>query len=87
MVKNRAYAWRQMVFLLSLASKAVTDEFLDWAESHFSAQRQTFQSRFRPALAGLALAARGGSLEDVSRDRNARRFLGWASGEHWLLGP
>ena len=60
---------------------------LDWAESHFSAQRQTFQSRFRPALAGLALAARGGSLDDASSDRSARRFLGWASGEHCLLGP
>jgi hypothetical protein len=86
MIKNTAYAWRQMVFFLSLASKAVTEEFLAWAESHFSAQRQAFQSRFRPALTGLALAAEGRSLDATPNDPKARQFLGWAPGDHWLMG-
>jgi len=60
-VKNTAFAWRQMVFFLSLASKAVTDEFLAWAESHFTAQRQSLQSCFRPALSWCSPVCRGTS--------------------------
>jgi hypothetical protein len=85
-VKNAAYAWRQMVFFLSLLAKSDLDEFLAWAADHLDRQTAAFADRFRPALAGLSLAADGRSLDgDVASSGGARRFLGWSTTEHWLL--
>jgi hypothetical protein len=86
MVKNTAYAWRQMIFYLSLQSGSDLQEFLDWAQAHLSEQPQAFQIRFQPALNGLAVAASGRSLDShVSRLEGARRFLGWNNRKHWIL--
>jgi hypothetical protein len=84
MLKNTAYAWRQMVFFLSLLPKSEVDEFLSWADEYLTQQPVEFQGRFRPAVEGLRRAAGGGSPEDGNL---ARRFLGWTNGRHWLLGP
>lgn len=85
-VKNSAYAWRQMMFFLSLIPKPDAEEFLDKAEEHFSRQKAEFQTRFRPAMNGLAIAMRGDSLDsDMARQAGARRFLGWSKERHWLL--
>lgn len=84
-LKNTSYAWRQMIFFLSLLSKTDLDEFFEWAELHFQGQTEEFRERFRPALNGLKFAAAGGSLDpDCSNDPNVRRFLGWSK-RHWLL--
>ncbi|WP_145172329.1 hypothetical protein [Gimesia aquarii] len=82
--KNTAYAWRQMVFYLSLVSENDLLFFLDWAQDYLSQQPSVFQSQFHPALLGLQLAA---SEKSIESDRNARRFLGWTNGRHWLFGP
>jgi hypothetical protein len=83
MVKNAAYAWRQMIFYLSLLPDEVVEEFLTWASSYLGKQRPEFRDRFQPALEGLALAARGHSPE---REAGAsRRFLGWTTEAPWLL--
>ena len=84
MLKNTAYAWRQMIFFLSLLSPVEIEEFLAWAELHFEEQREDFRTRFRPALNGLKFAAAGGSL-DAANGRDVRRFLGWTNSRHWLL--
>ncbi len=81
MLKNTAYAWRQMVFYLALLPNACIEEFLAWADSHLSKQQIDFQNRFRPALTGLQFAADGRVIDD------AHRFLGWTKERHWLLGP
>lgn len=78
-VKNAAYAWRQMVFFLTLLPEEVVDEFLAWAYDHLAKQTQELQDRFRPALDVLAQAAEGHT------PGAARRFLGWTTGTHWLL--
>ncbi len=87
-VKNAAYAWRQMVFFLSLAPEGSADAFLVWATNHLQHQRPAFQERFRPALEGLALSVRKQysveTVDNIGPD-NAKRFLGWATGTHWLL--
>jgi len=86
-VKNAAYAWRQMIFFLSLLPEDEMQGFLAWAEAHLGAQRADFQSRFAPALRGLALAAEGRSLDGWGAKRQqAKRFLGWSNKGHWLLG-
>src|SRR5262245_20155030 len=86
MVKNTAYAWRQMVFFLSLLPDRNVTSFLLWSEEHLNAQPKEFQKRFRPVLKGLVLAAAGGSIDSEStRREGVRRFLGWSRERHWLL--
>ncbi len=58
MLKNTAYAWRQMVFFLSLLPKEAMADFLRWAEQHLAEQTGDFQNRFQPALQGLMLASK-----------------------------
>jgi hypothetical protein len=84
-VKNAAYAWRQMVFFLSLLPADGLQEFLAWADGHLEEQRSEFQDRFTPALDGLRLAATGTALEGEEIATGSRRFLGWTTGKHWLL--
>ncbi len=79
-LKNAAYAWRQMIFYLSLLDSDAVDEHLAWADEHLRQQSEPFQVAFRPALANLHRAARGESAE-------AHRFLGWATGKHPLQLP
>jgi hypothetical protein len=86
MLKNTAYAWRQMVFFLSLLPPARVQEFLGWAGEHLNRQPPKFQTRFMPVLNGLTLAAHGVRIEDGSTVRHvARRFFGWSKERHWLL--
>jgi hypothetical protein len=88
MVKNTAYAWRQMVFFLALLPGEMVRDFLAWAEEHLSAQGADFRLRFHPALAGLARAAQGLPPEEPAREGGAsgtRLFLGWTTEKHWLL--
>jgi hypothetical protein len=85
MLKNTAYAWRQMIFFLALLPGRDVADFQSWAQSHFGKQPRAFQDRFNPALAGLILAADGRSLDgDEARREGARRFLGWSKERHWL---
>ncbi len=70
MHKNTAYAFRQMIFFLSLGPQSLVENFLRWAAQHLSAQPAEFQQRFGPTLRGLASAAVGDSP-------GAARFLGW----------
>lgn len=82
MLKNTAYAWRQMIFYLALLPGGHVQEFLAWADEHLREQKPEFQKRFRPALKGLRLASDGQSIDNVA---SARRFQGWTKGRHWLL--
>ena len=84
MLKNTAYAWRQMIFFLSFQPNQVPD-FLKWASHHFSGQSEGFKGRFEAAMAGLAMASVGRVPAAGSEGASdARRFLGWSSGRHWL---
>lgn len=85
MLKNTAYAWRQMIFFLSLLPTTNTSDFLKWAHDYFELQGEEFRNRFRPALTGLMLAAEGRSIDSVAGDVGIRRFLGWSNARHWLL--
>ena len=82
MLKQTAYAWRQMIFFLSRLPHEEVGQFIGWAEAFLQGQSTEFHSRFMPALRGLALAHGGDSLDDSEQ---ARRFLGWTQARHWLL--
>ncbi|MDB4942184.1 MAG: hypothetical protein JWP97_1718 [Labilithrix sp.] len=87
MLKNTAYAWRQMLFFLSIGDSSV-EELVRWAEEHFERQPAPFRARFGPATRGLRFIAGGGRFDDagVAPD-GGRRFLGWTTESHWALGP
>ncbi|MBX3399479.1 MAG: hypothetical protein KF873_12110 [Gemmataceae bacterium] len=85
-LKNTAYAWRQMVFYLAVATPDVVADFLAWADDHLEGRRDPFRSRFRPALLELRLAAQGRRLDEPDSVAPAPRpLLGWSKVRHWLL--
>ncbi len=85
MLKNTAYAWRQMIFFLSLQPDRVP-EFLQWAAAHLQQQPEAFRARFEAAISGLDLASLGQVPPDEPTGRSrARRFLGWSTQRHWLM--
>jgi hypothetical protein len=71
-VKDAAYAWRQMVFFLSVAPSTELGPFTDRAEA-----RHGHVSGMRELLGGLREAADGVTP--------TRQFLGWVTGRHWIL--
>jgi hypothetical protein len=84
-IKNSAYAWRQAIFLLSLVPVDVADRVVSSLE-RASAE---YDGSFAPAVVGLRHVLRGGRFDETGRGiglRDARRFLGWSVGPHWLIG-
>ncbi|MEU4804280.1 hypothetical protein [Actinosynnema sp. NPDC023587] len=75
-VKDVAYAWRQLVFFLSLTAspQALLDRW--WARSPVA---------LHLPLAGLAHVVDGGGFDRTGRGGRGRRLLGWTSGRHWLV--
>ena len=86
-VKDAAYAWRQMLFHLSLCEPAARARVLARLDGEASRYPAHVADRLAPALAGLRLVAEGGELgRDGSADGGrARRLLGWATDGHWML--
>ncbi|QEI05692.1 hypothetical protein FXN63_07435 [Pigmentiphaga aceris] len=72
--KNAAYAWRQMVFLLSLQTKPL-DAFLAYADTLLSAQPKDFVRGFYPISLGLHMAVESPEIWHTSRE--LMPFLGW----------
>jgi len=86
MVKNTAYAWRQMIFYLSMLDAARRDGALEAVDALFRKQPAGFQGRFMPAMQGLRLAAQGQRLpQHEPGSDGARVFCGWSIERHWLL--
>lgn len=88
-VKNCAYAWRQMVFYLSIADAEEVPRFLDRARAHLSEQSEDLRQRFEPAMLGLQAASSNRPFDRDGFDAatGGRRFLGWSVERHWLLPP
>ena len=88
MVKNTAYAWRQMLFYLSMLNDSEMHSTVHDIEAHFASQPAPFRQRFMPAMLGLRLAVAGHQLrQDEPSAEGARVFLGWSDKPHWLLSP
>lgn len=87
-IKDAAYAWRQMLFHLSLCEAAEREEVLAWIEAEAARRSGHVRTLLAPALAGLRLVAGGGSFgaDGTAEAGRARRLLGWSTGRHWMLG-
>lgn len=78
MIKKCAYAWRQMVFYLSLMSRKEVDGFLRHAERVLSMLRPQSRHKLGEYLAGL---------DHTLNERHPGKypiFLGWTTSTHFL---
>ena len=88
MLKNTAYAWRQMVFYLAMLDDHACKNAVNSLEAHFATQPMTFRERFLPLMNGLRKAVAGEVLPQQGPTVDgARVFLGWTVTRHWLLPP
>ena len=83
-IKDAAYAWRQMMFYLSLVDRSEHQAFVAHAVDALGAAPQHVEARLRPAVDGLRHVMAGGTL-DQPVGENGRRFQGWVVGRHWML--
>lgn len=86
-IKNCAYAWRQMVFFLSLMSEPDQIEFMIWAQEFMDSKCPASKEMIAPILYGIE-----GLMEPTSTQwditpgvSNPMRFLGWSTSGHFLM--
>jgi len=87
-IKNAAYAWRQAIYFLSLCDHDTQAEALAQLRGHLQNAGEDLQARFGAAVDGLAHVIAGGHFDSsgrAPRPAAGRRFLGWATGSHWVL--
>ncbi|WP_327241079.1 hypothetical protein [Streptomyces sp. NBC_01320] len=85
-IKDAAYAWRQMVFHLSLCPPEEQRRVIAGLREETARHPAHVATRLAPALVGLALVAEGGTFgSDGTADAGrARRFVGWSTDGHWM---
>lgn len=86
-VKYTAYAWRQAIFFPSLAEEATQHEIIDGWWERWSDGSTDWQTRFKPALAGLERVFAGDRFDTGGHTGGGRRFFGRSVGPHWLNPP
>ncbi|MBE7494682.1 MAG: hypothetical protein HS117_07035 [Verrucomicrobiaceae bacterium] len=82
MVKNTAYAWRQMIYFLSGLSKAAQMDFLAFMRAMLYKEPEKLGQAVDPAIRGLHLAILGSPPQSSA---DSKLFLGWTTGSHWLI--
>ncbi|MFI1698056.1 hypothetical protein ACH419_19045 [Streptomyces bobili] len=82
-IKDAAYAWRQMLFHLSLCTGEEQARTLNWVAEEAGRQPGHVTDRVAPALTGLRQVAEGGSADTGA----GRRLLGWSTEGHWMREP
>ncbi|MEV5873754.1 hypothetical protein AB0L75_05875 [Streptomyces sp. NPDC052101] len=79
-IKDIAYAWRQMVFHLSLCEPQEQRRVLDRLTEDTARRPWHIADRLAPALTGLRQVMDGAPADAGT----GRRLLGWTTGPHWL---
>ncbi|MEU9337783.1 hypothetical protein AB0D49_32240 [Streptomyces sp. NPDC048290] len=74
-IKDTAYAWRQLIYYLSLSTPAEQTTALHH-------MRRTAPRALAPALTGLRQTLAGGTPDEGE----GRSLLGWSTDGHWLAG-
>jgi hypothetical protein len=84
-VKDAAYAWRQLMFFLSLMNDDQVRAFLARARQDTATARSAYtRGRVAVLLSGLERAVVGEVLE-AGRRGEYGPFLGWTDQRHWIL--
>ncbi|MFI6951736.1 hypothetical protein [Streptomyces sp. NPDC050422] len=85
-IKDAAYAWRQMMFHLSLCPPQQQRRVIAGLNDEAARHPTHVATRLAPALTGLALVIEGGIFDSdgTADDGRARRFTGWSTNGHWM---
>ncbi|MFG2292305.1 hypothetical protein [Streptomyces sp. NPDC048603] len=85
-IKDAAYAWRQMLFFLSLCPPGRQAALVQRLAVEAAGQPWHAAARLAPAVAGLRLVAAGGTFDadGTALGGLARRFQGWTTTGHWM---
>ncbi|MEU4215429.1 hypothetical protein [Actinoplanes sp. NPDC026623] len=83
-IKDIAYAWRHLVFFLSLPDAGDPRPLIDGFHADLAAAPAAVRARIGPALVGLGYVAAGGRFTDDRTPAGGRRLLGWTTGQHWM---
>ncbi|MGW1373251.1 hypothetical protein ACWD6P_03095 [Streptomyces sp. NPDC002446] len=85
-IKDAAYAWRHLLFQLSLCAPGEQARVLAGLDEETARHPAHVAARLAPALEGLRLVAAGGSFapDGTALRGRARRFLGWSTERHWM---
>jgi hypothetical protein len=86
-IKDIAYAWRHLIFYLSLPATGDPRPLIDRLHTDLAAAPSTVQELLNPAVVGLSYLARGGTFTDGLTPAGGRRLLGWTTGQHWMTRP
>jgi hypothetical protein len=87
MIKDAAYAWRHLIFYLSVPDAGDPRPVIDGFHADLAAAPETVRTRLRPAVAGLGHVAAGGRFTGERTPADGRRLLGWVTGPHWMRQP
>ncbi|OQR60606.1 hypothetical protein B6E66_27715 [Streptomyces maremycinicus] len=79
-IKDVAYAWRQLVFYLSLCTPGERARTLGRLAHEPALRPGRVAGRLVPALTGLYQVAEGGRADEGT----GRMLLGWTTDRHWL---
>jgi hypothetical protein len=82
-----AYAWRHMIFYLSMPDIGDALSAIDQFHADLAHAPEPIRQRVAPALVGLGYVAAGGRFADGGTPAGGRRLLGWTTGRHWLQEP
>jgi len=86
LMKNAAYAWRQMLFYMSLLGSDEQAIFGRWLAKYIETRTAPFRARFAPVVKGLEAIVAGETFDPGGQTPSGgRRFLGWSVKRHWLL--
>ncbi|WP_424641420.1 hypothetical protein [Embleya sp. AB8] len=85
-IKDAAYAWRQLVFHLSMCAEAERDGVISWLYEEAYRQPTHVARRLAPVLYGLHAVATGGrfNARGTLENKAGRRLVGWTTNGHWL---
>ena len=79
-LKNSAYAWRQMIALLSELPQKELQDTIEKIFVHLAGTSASFQNRLRPVMNGLYVAG----IKSKHLTERSDQFLGWTVGRHPL---
>jgi hypothetical protein len=86
-IKDMAYAWRHLVFFLSLSDVGDARRLIDEFHVDLADAPAGIRTTVEPALVGLGYLAAGGRFTDGRTPAGGHRLLGWSTGQHWMLSP
>lgn len=84
MIKDIAYAWRNVIFYLSCPGAGDPRPVVDEFHAALSTAPPAVRDRLTPAVTGLGYVAAGGRFTDETTAAGGRRLLGWTTTHHWL---